>query len=137
MLKGVQIYQVQRSTTDPSAFKWAFIAPSATLYADEDYTTQVGTHYMGPTWELTKGFNKGEKTVAKKLQEATVDTTAITWLLLQFVDSLSSTNNKVTYVQRVYTKGGLTPTTVADEEHLGQLDSIPYSAEYRFFEKKD
>src|SRR5678815_4292025 len=36
--KGVQIYQVQRSTTDPTVFKWVLIAPLATLYANEDYS---------------------------------------------------------------------------------------------------
>src|SRR5215831_11853000 len=80
--EGVQIYQVQRSTTDPTVFKWVFIAPRATLYASEDYTNPVGSHYAGPTWEFTKGFNKGEKVVAKKSQEASVDATAIPWLLL-------------------------------------------------------
>ena len=135
--KGIQIYQVQHSTTDPGAFKWVFIAPSATLYANADYTNQVAIHYGGPTWEFTKGYNKGEKVVAKKLKDTTIDATAIPWLLLQADKSLSSDNNKVTYIQRVYTQGGLAPTTGADEEHLGQLDSIPYTAVYSFYEKKN
>jgi hypothetical protein len=135
--KGVQIYQVQRSVTNPTIFTWVLIAPSATLYANADYTCKVAIHYKGPTWEFTKGFNNGEKTVGKKLQEATVDAKAIPWLLLQTVDSLSSVYNKVTYIQRVYTHGGLAPATGADEKHLGKLDSIPYTAVYRFYEKKN
>ena len=134
--KGVQIYQVQRSTTDPAVFKWVLIAPLATLYTNEDFTNPVGNHYAGPTWEFKKGFNKGEKTVAKKLQEASVDATAIPWLLLKAVDSLSSANNKVTCVQRVCTAGGLAPTTGADEAHVGTYDSIPYTAAYFFYAAK-
>ena len=127
---------MQRSTTDSNIFKWVFIAPSATLYANADFTNQVGTHYVGPTWEFTKGFNKGEKTVAKKLKDTTMDATAIPWLLLQTDKSLSSVNNKVTYVQRVCTEGGLAPVTGADEEHLRQYDSIPYTATYLFYAAK-
>ena len=133
---GVQIYQVQRSITDPNVFLWVFIAPSATLYARADYTTQIGIHYAGPTWELTKGPHKGEKIVGAKLQAVTEDVTAIPWLLLKAVDSLSSVNNKVTYIQRLCTEGGLAPTTGADEEHLSQLDSIPYAATYLFYVAK-
>ncbi len=134
--EGVQIYQVQHSATDANVFKWVFIAPSATLYSDPDYTNQIGIHYAGPTWEFTKGFNKGEKVTAKKLREASVDVTAIPWLLLKTVDSLSSVNNKVTYIQRVCTEGGLAPITGADKEHLGLYDSIPYTATYLFYAAK-
>ncbi len=133
--KGVQIYQVKRSVTDPNVFLWVNIAPSATLFARPDFTNKVAIHYAGPTWEFTKGPYKGEKVVATKLQAVTEDVTAIPWLLLRAVDSLSSANNKVTYIQRLCTSGGLAPTTVADEEHLGTLDSIPYTASYLFYAK--
>lgn len=134
--KGVQIYQVQRSPSDPAVFKWTLIAPLATLYANEDYTNPIGSHYAGPTWEFKKGFNKDEKTVAKKSQEVNMDATAIPWLLLTAVDSLSSSNNKVTFVQRVRTRGGLAPTSGADELHIGLYDSIPYTATYLFYTAK-
>ena len=132
--KGVQIYQVKRSVTDPNVFLWVNIAPAATLYARPDFTNQVAIHYAGPTWEFTKGPDKGEKVVGSKVKSITVDVTAIPWLLLKVVDSLSSANNKVTYIQRLCTRGGLPPTTIADEEHLGKLDSIPYTASYLFYE---
>ena len=130
---GVQIYQVQRSITDSNVFLWVFIAPSANLYAKANYTKQIGTHYVGPKWELTKGPYSGQIVGGTKLQSVTKDATAIPWLLLQAVDSLSSVNNKVTYIQRLCTTGGLAPTTGADEEHLGQLDSIRYTASYLFY----
>lgn len=130
--KGVQIYQVQRSSTDKNVFVWVNTAPDATIFARENFTKQLALHYAGPTWEFTDGFLKGDKVVASRLQGATKDVTAIPWLLLKTVDSLS-VNNKITYIQRLCTEGGLAPTTGADENHLGQVVSIPYTAAYLFY----
>jgi hypothetical protein len=135
--RGVQIYQVKRSATDPTVFLWVNIAPSATLYARPDFTNEVAIHYAGPTWEFTKGPYKGTKVVATKLRSSIQDVTAIPWLLLKAVDSLSSPGNKVTYIQRLCTAGGLAPAKPADEAHLGQLDSIPYTASYIFYASKN
>ncbi len=133
--RGVQIYEVRRSVTDPNVFSWVNIAPLATLYANPNFTNEVIHHFAGPTWEFIKGPGKGEKVVATKLQGITQDVTAIQWLLLKAVDSLSTANNKITFVQRICTASGLAPVTGADEAHLGQLDSIPYTASYLFYTK--
>jgi len=134
---GVQLWEVRRSTTDPNSYSWVNFAPSANLYLLPDFTQQIGTHYAGPSWEFSKGPYKGEKTVAAKLQGATVDPTAVPWLLLKANDLLSSTGNKVTFIQRVCTTGGLAPAIPATESNLGQQESIPYTAVYLFYEKKD
>jgi len=131
--RGVQIYEVQRSKTDPNLFLWVNIAPLATLYARPDFVNEVISHFEGPSWQFTKGPSKGEKVVAKKVAGITADETAIQWLLLEAVDSLSSADNKITYIQRICTRGGLAPTTVADEAHLGQLANSPYTASYLFY----
>jgi hypothetical protein len=133
--RGFQIYQVKRSVTDPTIFLWVNIAPLATLYARPDFTNELIHHFAGPTWEFIKGPAKGERVVAAKLQGVTPDVTAIQWLLLKAVDSLSTSNNKITFIQRICTAGGLAPTTGADEAHLGKLDSIPYTASYLFYTK--
>jgi hypothetical protein len=75
--------------------------------------------------------------VAARLRGVTRDATAIPWLLLKTVDSLSTANNQITFVQRICTTGGLAPTTGADAAHLGALDSIPYTATYLFYAKSD
>ncbi|MBK9729806.1 MAG: DUF3455 domain-containing protein [Chitinophagaceae bacterium] len=131
---GVQIYQVQQSTTDPNVYLWVFLAPSATLFSDAGLTHQVGTHYIGPTWKVTTGRKNGEFVVGVKLQGITQDATAVAWLLLQAVPN-SDPNyfNEVTYIQRINTAGGLAPTTGADADHLGEQVEIPYTAEYYFF----
>ena len=131
---GAQIYQVQRSTADPNVFVWVNIAPSAKLYAKSDYTNQVGIHYAGPSWEFTKGPFKNEKVVATKVKPVIVDSTAVPWLLLKAVDSLSSPGNKITYIQRICTTGGLAPTTPA--VNLGDTQNIPYTATYLFYIKE-
>jgi hypothetical protein len=131
---GVQIYQVQRSAADPNVFVWVNTAPSANLYAKADYTIQVGIHYAGPTWQFTKGPFKNEKVVATKIKPVLVDPTAVPWLLLKAVDSLSSPGNKITYIQRICTTGGLAPTNPAT--NLGDTVNIPYTATYLFYIKE-
>ena len=134
--RGFQIYEVKRSATDPNVFSWVNIAPLATLYATPDFKDELIHHFAGPSWEFIKGPSKGEKVVATKVQGVTPDVTAIQWLLLKAVDSLSSADNKITFIQRICTAKGLAPATGADEAHLGQKDSIPYTASYLFYTKK-
>src|SRR5436309_849240 len=67
---GVQIYRWNGTN-------WAFVAPSAKLYADPSYHGQVGTHYAGPTWQSVSG----SKVVGMRLEGCTPDTTAIAWLM--------------------------------------------------------
>jgi Protein of unknown function (DUF3455) len=133
--RGFQIYEVKRSAIDPNVFSWVNIAPLATLYARPDFKDELIHHFAGPTWEFIKGPSKGEKVVATKVSGVTQDATAIQWLLLKAVDSLSSPGNKITFIQRICTAKGLAPTTGNDEAHLGQKDSIPYTASYLFYTK--
>jgi uncharacterized protein DUF3455 len=129
--RGVQIYQVQRSAADPSTLIWVNIAPLATLYMKSDFVDPIIHHFAGPSWQFLKGPFKDEKVVAKKVKGVTQDATAIQWLLLQAVDSLSTPGNPVSFVQRICTQGGLAPRTAPTQ--LGQLDSIPYTASYLFY----
>ena len=129
--RGVQIYQVQRSAADPNTLVWVNIAPLAELYAKPDFVDRIIHHFAGPSWEFVKGPFKDEKVVAKKVKGSTQDATAIQWLLLQAVDSLSTPGNPVSFVQRICTHEGLAPTIAPAQ--LGQLDSIPYTASYLFY----
>jgi Protein of unknown function (DUF3455) len=133
--RGFQIYEVQRSATDPNVFAWVNIAPLADLYATPDFKDLLIHHFAGPTWEFLKGPSKGEKVVAKKVSGVTPDVTAIQWLLLKADSTRSSADNKITFIQRICTAHGLAPTTGNDEAHLGQKDSIPYTASYLFYTK--
>jgi uncharacterized protein DUF3455 len=129
--RGVQIYQVQRSAADPNTMVWVNIAPLAELYVNPNFADHIIHHFAGPSWQFIKGPFKGEKVVAKKVKGSTQDATAIQWLLLQAVDSLSTPGNPVSFVQRICTHNGLAPTIAPTQ--LGQLDSIPYTASYLFY----
>lgn len=122
---GVQVYKWNGTS-------WDFVAPVATLSADDNYSGEVGIHYTGPIWES----NSGSKVAASRIKSCSPDPTAIPWLLLQ---SVSTTGpgifSSVTYVQRVNTTGGLAPAVPGSS--IGALEQVPYTAEYYFYRGKN
>lgn len=122
---GVQVYRW-------NGVSWAFVEPVATLYADANYHSKVGTHYAGPTWET----NSGSKVVAMRIGDCSPDPTAIPWLLLQATSNEGpGAFNWVTHIQRVNTKGGVAPT--APGSSIGVLAQVPYTTEYYFYGVKN
>jgi len=118
---GVQIYRWNGTS-------WAFVAPSARLFADAEYHAEVGIHYAGPTWES----NSGGKVIASRVESCAPDPTAIPWLLLQTVSTEGpGIFDRVTSIQRVNTAGGLPPT--APGSYIGAEEEVPYTAEYYFY----
>src|SRR5262245_53874823 len=119
--EGVQIYRWDGSN-------WIFSRPEAVLYADEEEDGVVGIHYAGPTWESVSG----SIVVGKVDQRCTPDPDAIPWLLLEAVHTEGpGIFHRVTFIQRLYTVGGLAPAdpgTVPGEEARK-----PYTAEYFFY----
>lgn len=115
---GVQIYR-----WDGAA--WKFVAPEAVLFDGEGV---VATHFAGPTWRSKSG-----STVVGSLADfCTPDPDAIPWLLL----SAKSTTGPgifdgVTFIQRLYTVGGLAPGEPGDV--VGDVARVPYSALYVFY----
>ena len=122
---GVQIYRWNGTS-------WDFAAPSARLFADPEYHGEVGIHYAGPTWES----NGGGKVIASRLESCAPDPTAIAWLLLQAVSTEGpGIFDRVTYIQRVNTAGGLPPT--APGPYIRAEEEMPYTAEYYFYRVQD
>jgi hypothetical protein len=125
---GVQIYRWNGTS-------WEFVAPSARLFADAEYHGQVGIHYggpTGPTWES----HSGGKVIASRLESCVPDPTAIAWLLLQSVSTEGAgIFDRVTYIQRVNTAGGLPPTDPGP--YIGAQEEVPYTAEYYFYRAED
>ena len=118
---GVQIYRWNGTS-------WVFVAPSARLFADAEYHGEVGIHYAGPTWES----HSGGKVVASRLESCAPDPISIAWLLLQTVSTEGpGIFDRVTYIQRVNTAGGLPPT--APGPYVGAEEEVPYTAEYYFY----
>lgn len=120
---GVQVYRWNGTA-------WAFIEPVANLYADRGFHGQVGTHYAGPTWES----NSGSKVVATRVPNTgcTPNANAIPWLKLEAVDTDGpGTFSRVTFIQRVNTRGGVAPA--APGTFVGEEARVPYTAEYFFY----
>ncbi|HEX7334259.1 MAG TPA: DUF3455 domain-containing protein [Pyrinomonadaceae bacterium] len=123
--RGVRIYKWNALTQ-----KWDFVAPVAGLYAEENYFGEVGTHYVGPTWES----KSGSKVEARRVVDTgcTPDPTAIPWLLLaKFRIEGNGIFSKVTFIQRTNTTGGLAPATPGLID--GETKEVPYTAEYYFY----
>jgi len=118
---GVQVYRWNGAS-------WVFVAPAARLFADAEYHAEVGTHYAGPTWES----NSGGKVIASRVDSCAPDPTAIAWLLLQKVSSEGpGIFDRVTFIQRVNTAGGLPPS--GPGPFVGAEEEVPYTAEYYFY----
>jgi hypothetical protein len=126
---GVQIYMCNANA---AGFAWTFVAPQANLYNDDGKL--VGTHFIGPTWQ----GNDGSSVAGKKLFGATVDATALPWLLLQATTHAAESGrfDDVTSIQRLSTVGGNAPANGCDAAHLGTILQVPYSAEYVFYRAK-
>src|SRR5262245_54102623 len=121
--EGVQIYRWNGTS-------WVFLRPEAFLYAGED-DDPVGTHYAGPTWESVSG----SYVVGAVLERCTVDPDSIPWLLLEAVSSDGpGIFDRVTYIQRVNTEGGLAPA--GPGAFIGEVARVPYTAEYYFYRAK-
>jgi len=121
---GVQIYKWTGTS-------WSFVAPQATLFADEGNHGEIGVHYAGPTLESTSGST----VVGAVSKRCVADAASIPWLLLQAV----STNGPgifahVTFIQRLNTVGGNAPASPG--MIVGETANVPYTAEYYFYRPK-
>jgi hypothetical protein len=136
---GTQNYECQ---TSGGKFAWVFQAPDAHLFYDDG--TVAGKHFLGstgPTWQ----FGTGGTVVGSKVAAATVDSSAIPWLLLSAVSNSGPgvpmppgrAGIYATFIQRVKTTGGLAPTTGCDASHIGTVHKVPYTAAYIFSDKMD
>lgn len=118
---GVQIYRWNGAS-------WTFIAPSAVLYADANGRGEIGTHYAGPTWESVSG----SKVVGAVIDRCTPNPNAIPWLKLGAASASGpGIFDRVAFIQRVNTVGGMAPATGGTV--IGEEARIPYTAEYYFY----
>ncbi len=124
---GVQVYSWNGAS-------WTFVEPVATLFADARYKGEVGTHYVGPTWES----NSGSKVVAARVPGTgcTPDSSGIPWLILKKVSSEGpGVFSTTTFIQRLNTTGGIAPTVPGTV--VGERREVPYTAEYYFYRARN
>lgn len=119
---GVQIYAWNGSS-------WVFQAPEAVLFADASANGEIGIHYAGPTWESESGSKVMGAAIANVLSP---NASAIPWLLIRAVSTEGpGIFARTTYIQRVNTVGGRAPSTAGTT--IGQVERVPYTAEYFFY----
>src|SRR4029077_8554959 len=107
---------------------WSFVAPQADLLKDNEV---VGQHFAGPTWE----YEDGSSVVGAKVAAASVDPTAVPWLLLRAASHAGADGRMtpVTAIQRLSTTHGLAPATGCDAAHLNVEADVAYTATYFFY----
>ena len=127
--RGLQVYT---STAEAGAApKWVLEAPVAELAAKPGAVH----HYAGPSWEAADGSkivrDKDTAVVTVPAKKASAD---IPWLLIKVTaDPAAGVLDKVGYVQRIATHGGVAPTT--PPVRTGTKVGVPYTATYAFFAK--
>ena len=116
---GVQIYECTNNS-------WTLLEPAATL---SEKGKPVVLHFKGPIWVSTVD---GSEVGAAQVPGATVKhDDAVPELLLKATEHQGQgVLDKVTFVQRLQTKGGLAPTGLCVN---GVQRAVPYSAVYQFW----
>ena len=128
---GVQIYT---STADGgTAPKWMFEAPLAELKGSKGAIH----HYAGPSWEAADGSkvtrDMDTPVTTAPAQRASTD---IPWLLVKVTaDPAAGVLNRVVYVQRMSTQGGVAPAN--PPIRVGTKVGVPYTATYVFYTKSN
>jgi hypothetical protein len=145
VVQGSQIYECQASTTDASGFAWKVQAPFAFLKASDGRNV---IHSTGPAWLYTldgsivlAAVGKfTDSTGATVPASATPDKKSIPWLRLDVTEHKGSTGlfSNVEQIQRLYTKGGIAPTTACNQDAANRhvIQSVNYTAEYVFWGHK-
>ena len=115
--RGVQTYQC-------AAGAWTFLQPDAIL--DDRGRSRV-LHSRGPVWTSVED---GSSVTAAAVANSPVDG-AIPQLLLQATANRApGVFGTVTYIQRLNTRGGLSPTGACTD---GTTTSVRYTADYTFW----
>jgi hypothetical protein len=130
LANSVQIYTCKQIN---QAFVWAGPDPDAILI-DAAKTLAIH-HYKGPVWEATEGsLVRSDGKLARHFLPDKKD--AVHWLELPAQEP-SKLFERVTFIRRIKTEGGLPPSDKAcDEQHDGAQERVSYSATYLFYVPK-
>ena len=112
-----------------TSYAWVLKAPDAKLY--DDAGKLGGLHYAGPTWTA----NDQSSVVGMRVQQVSApQSDSISWLLLKAISHAGSgLLAPISFIQRVYTQGGVAPAGGCDAANLGAESRAAYSAEYYFY----
>jgi Protein of unknown function (DUF3455) len=124
---GDQIYVCQPGTDQKLA--WTLKAPDAQLF--DGQSKLIAKHLAGPTWK----HNDGSEVVGKASARLdSPEANAVPWLLVTAIShSGDGVFSKVTFIQRLHTKGGQPPPSGCDDAHRNAETKSAYSADYYFY----
>jgi hypothetical protein len=131
-----------------TSFTWLPFGPQATLF--DDHGDQIATHFPSanpdeggkprPTWQHSRDTSAVWAEAVEILDDpAYVEPGAIPWLLLERRGGAVGPNGahrlaETTFIQRVYTTGGVAPATgCAEAKNVGDKALVPYETEYYFY----
>jgi Protein of unknown function (DUF3455) len=124
---GDQIYVCQAGVDQK--LSWTLKAPDAQLFDAQNKV--IAKHFAGPTWKHNDGSEVVGK-VAARLDSP--DANSIPWLLVTAAShSGDGAFSKVSFIQRLHTKGGQPPQSGCDDSHRGVETKSAYSADYYFY----
>lgn len=126
---GEITYECKVKADMPGAFAWVFVGPQADLMSRSG--TKLGTYYGPPaTWASTDG----SKITGTQLAVAPGGTGNIPLQLVKANPAMGmGAMTDVTYVQRLFTQGGVAPTSTCDATTLGSKQIVTYQADYIFW----
>jgi len=124
---GAQVYECKADVA--GKLVWQFREPIATLFAAGK---TVGRHYAGPNWEMSDGSAVTGKVVGRAAagHPGDVPMLKLTVVSRRGAGSLAG----VTTIQRINTRGGVATGAC---ESAGTFLSVPYSADYAFYRRRD
>jgi hypothetical protein len=124
---GVQIYTC---TAQDAALSWVLTAPEASLI--DPTGDEIGSHSAGPTWTFKDGSSVTGKVLKK---QASPEAGSIPWLLLaaKVTPGHPGQADRIAFVRRYNTHGGLPPDSGCDAEHAAKTARVPYTATYAFY----
>jgi Protein of unknown function (DUF3455) len=124
---GAQIYECKANSA--RQLLWHFREPIAALFVGGK---TVGRHYAGPNWEMTDGSAVVGKVIG---QAPMANPRAIPMLKLDVTSRRGAGKlAEVTTIQRLNTRGGVADAPCVS---AGAFLSVPYTADYAFYRKRD
>ena len=130
---GTQNYMCE---ANDAGYSWTFTGPQANL--DDCSSNLIAHHFAsdaGPTapeWQTLDN----SYVIGKKIAAYTPDggSGSVPWLLLQETSNGGSgVIAQTLYIQRLFTDGGVAPTSTCDQGTVGTTMQQPYTADYYFY----
>ena len=135
------VLHVANGTQDYACVGGVFTFQNPEAFLSDGRPRDDARHFFGAAGSpLFMSLRDGSEVDLSKLASATVDATAVPWLLLQTAAVANAADGNpglftdVTFVQRMNTVGGVAPVGTCT---AGQIVKVPYVADYYFYTTGD